>query len=155
MKTVYMFLTLLFLSACGGDSDSSVSENDDVKANVTEITVQGSQNNYIFNVTLESDDTGCQQYADWWEILTEDGQLIYRRILGHSHTTEQPFTRSGGPIEIIEDSIVYIRAHMNTQGYIGDVFKGSVQNGFIKSNNTPKFASEIEEELPLSDGCAF
>lgn len=157
MKYFYLFITSIFLLACGGDIDSSDTENNAISANVTAVTVEGNENNYTFNVTLKSDETGCDQYADWWEILSEDGKLIYRRVLGHSHPSEQPFTRSNNsitdPIEIMEDNIVYIRAHMNPNGYSGDIFKGSVRNGFIKVDNTLEFSSEIEYEQPLPTGC--
>ena len=57
-------------------------------ANVTAVTASGDPGAYIFAVSVESADIDCGQYADWWELLSEDGSLIYRRILAHSHTDE-------------------------------------------------------------------
>ena len=54
-------------------------------ANVIAVDAKGSNGNYNFYVTLSSDETGCEQYANWWEILDENGSLLYRRILIHSH----------------------------------------------------------------------
>ena len=68
-----------------------------------QVSVSGSAQSYTFSVTLRSSDTGCDHYADWWEVLSSDGELIYRRVLLHSHVDEQPFTRSGTLIDVQED----------------------------------------------------
>ncbi|MCB0054175.1 MAG: hypothetical protein KDE24_32035, partial [Caldilinea sp.] len=67
-------------------------------ADVFGVTVRGDDGAYQFSVEIASPDTGCNQYADWWEVLDSDGNLLYRRILTHSHVDEQPFIRSGGPV---------------------------------------------------------
>lgn len=85
----------------------------DSQAVVTAVSFTGTPDDYTFSVEISSPDTGCDQYADWWEVFDKEGELIYRRILGHSHVNEQPFTRSGGAVKIQEDTFVYIRAHMN------------------------------------------
>jgi hypothetical protein len=80
---------------------------------------------------VSSPDTGCDQYADWWEVLDEEGQLLYRRVLLHSHVGEQPFARSGGSVSVGTEQIVWVRAHMNSRGYGRVAFRGSVQDGFV------------------------
>ena len=125
------------------------------QANVTAVTTKGKENAYHFAVTLESEETGCEQYTDWWEVLSEKGDLIYRRILIHSHPDMQPFTRTGGYVKIKQDEIVYVRAHMNKLGYVGDVFKGSVKNGFKKVDKIPDFDEKIEKQTPLPAGCLY
>jgi hypothetical protein len=124
-------------------------------ADVISVEVSGTENDYRFAVEIRSPDTGCEQYADWWEAVTEDGELIYRRILAHSHVNEQPFTRSGGPAAISADTIVIVRAHMHPDGYGGAAFKGSVQAGFEEIQLEADFAPELEFTDPLPDGCAF
>jgi len=124
-------------------------------AQVTEATASGQDGQYNFSVTISSPDLGCQQYADWWEVIDLDGNLLYRRILAHSHVDEQPFTRSGGPVAISEDTEVYIRAHMNTTSYGSQVFKGSVAGGFTSQNLDTDFAKGLEEMNPLPTNCAF
>ena len=127
----------------------------DALADILSVEVTGSDNAYRFAVRISSPDTGCDQYADWWEVISEDGTLLYRRILAHSHRDEQPFVRSGGPVELADTTTVIIRAHMNPSGYGGQVMKGSIQNGFAEIDLSPDFADQLESEPPLPDGCAF
>jgi hypothetical protein len=124
-------------------------------ADVLSVGVSGNENAYTFAVEIRSPDTGCQQYADWWEVVAEDGGLIYRRILTHSHVNEQPFTRSGSSVGIIADTIVIVRAHMYPTGYGGAAFRGSVTEGFEAIQPDPDFAPGLEIVDPLPDGCAF
>ena len=126
-----------------------------VHANVTGVSASGSPGSYSFQVTVESDETGCGQYADWWEVLSSDGRLIYRRILIHSHVTEQPFTRSGGPVDIQPGETVIVRAHMNSVGYEGAVYRGSVNDGFKAADLPVGFAEDIGTQEPLPSECAF
>jgi hypothetical protein len=65
-------------------------------ANIDSVETSGEDDYYSFQATVSSPDTGCEQYADWWEVLTDKGELLYRRVLLHSHVSEQPFHRSGG-----------------------------------------------------------
>lgn len=124
-------------------------------ANVLSVKVSGKAEAYQFSVEINSPDTGCEQYTDWWEVVSNDGKLLYRRILLHSHVNEQPFVRSGGPIEIASDTVVWIRAHMNTTGYGGTLYKGSVMDGFQEAEAKADFAADLEKESPLPKGCAF
>lgn len=124
-------------------------------ADVISVDVSGSEGAYRLSVGISSPDTGCDQYADWWEVVSQEGELIYRRVLLHSHVEEQPFVRSGGPVAIAPDSMVIVRAHMNIDGYGGAAFQGSVESGFKETALKPDFASDLADELPLPDGCAF
>jgi hypothetical protein len=124
-------------------------------ADVTSIEVSGEPGNYTFSVQVESPDTGCEQYANWWEIITDDGQLLYRRILAHSHTDEQPFTRSGGPVQVDPNTTVWVRAHMNTGGYGGTMYMGSVDSGFQPVEEPPIVAPDLAEEGPQPEECNF
>jgi hypothetical protein len=124
-------------------------------ADVISVQVKGEPGVYQFSVEVRSPDTGCEQYADWWEVLSEDGQLLYRRILLHSHVGEQPFVRSGGPVSIEAETTVWVRAHMNVAGYGGQAFKGSVRDGFVMAELEPGFASDLAQLQPLPAGCNF
>ena len=125
------------------------------RADVVTVVASGSPGAYTFSVAVSSPDSGCEQFADWWEVLGEEGQLLYRRVLLHSHVGEQPFARSGGPVPIIAEQVVWVRAHMNVGGYGGTAFKGSVVGSFSAADLAADFAVELAEMQPLPQGCAF
>ena len=126
-----------------------------VQADVISVQASGEPGAYQFTVGIRSPDTGCGQYADWWEVLNEKGELLYRRVLLHSHVSEQPFLRSGGPVPIQPDTVVWVRAHMNSAGYGGVAYKGSVKSGFIRATLDRGFAADLATRPPLPDGCGF
>ena len=124
-------------------------------AQVTAVSTTGQSGSISINVTIESPDTGCDQYADWWEVITSDGsELIYRRILAHSHVNEQPFTRSG-TAPLGAETEVIVRAHMNNRGYGNVVFRGSVTAGFVQEILADDVGLDLATAEPLPDGCAF
>lgn len=128
---------------------------DAAKADVISVEVNGSPGSYTFFVGVRSPDLGCEQYADWWEVVDGSGRLVYRRILLHSHVSEQPFVRSGGPVEVEPETELVVRAHMNHSGYGGEVMSGSVASGFHPAQFKADFSAELETSPPLPDGCAF
>ncbi|MEO0770179.1 MAG: hypothetical protein AAFY72_12245, partial [Cyanobacteria bacterium J06649_4] len=134
-------------------SPSEIAEN--AEAAVIAVDVTGGPGAYNFSVTVESLDTGCDRYANWWEVITEDGDLLYRRILAHSHVEEQPFTRSGGPVDIGVDDVVIVRSHMHPTGYQAQSYQGSVANGFEAISLPAEFAQDLRETEPLPSGCTF
>ena len=149
-----LILTLILtVPACSAQQDDEAAPSDEEHADVTAVEVSGNAGDYTFAVTVESPDTGCGQYANWWEVVSPDGdELIYRRILAHSHTDEQPFTRSGGPVPIASDSTVVVRAHMNTVGYGGQALQGTPAGGFSAVDLPGDFGDDIDEASP---DCAF
>jgi len=158
MSTFLIVCLLLFNSACNSDAKEENMDNDkSTFAEVKNVAFSGKESKYNFSVTLKSPDTGCQQYADWWEVITEDGELVYRRILAHSHVGEQPFSRSGGTVDILSTDVVIIRGHMNNTGYgEGDIaMKGSIATGFQTFTISKDFASDLDKKAPLPSGCAF
>jgi hypothetical protein len=125
-------------------------------ATVTAVTVTpGDEGTYTFAVTVSSADTGCEQYADWWEVLTPDGELRYRRILAHSHVDEQPFERTGGPVALRPDQTVIVRAHMQPHGYGPQAMQGTAADGFEDVSLPDDFAPEVALLDPQPAGCAF
>ena len=126
-----------------------------ILADVLSVSTSGTPGAYQFTVTVRSPDTGCQQYADWWEVLSEDGRLLYRRVLLHSHVEEQPFTRSGGPVPIGPDTVVWVRAHLHPSGYGGGAMRGSVRLGFRSAALAASFGAQLAQQPPLPGGCDF
>ncbi len=142
------------------DDDTTAAADDDtapaVTADVVGVAVTGDPGDYTFAVTLATDDVDCDQYADWWEVLTPAGELVYRRILTHSHPDEQPFTRDGGPVEVDADAEVVVRGHMNEAGYGGQAMRGSASVEFVLEPDLDAgFAPEVEGQDPQPDPCLF
>ncbi|MFT5891392.1 MAG: hypothetical protein ACI9Y7_001494 [Dokdonia sp.] len=159
MKLFLCILFGLYAVSCNQDETVSVSKNTVVEmqdqASVVSVTTSQVGDGYTFSVGVSSPDTGCDQYANWWEVVSEEGTLIYRRILAHSHVNEQPFVRSGSAVTITATQEVIIRVHMNTTGYSTQGYKGSVTNGFSEYMILEDFANELADQAPLPSGCAF
>ncbi len=71
--------------------------------------VQSADQSWTFHVTVQHPDTGWEDYADGWdvlipeeEVLKPDPGLRFTRLLLHPHQAEQPFTRSQSKILIPE-----------------------------------------------------
>ena len=155
-RTLAVTVAIVGVPALACSTAESPDDSDGVGADVMAVRASGSPGAYTFSVTIRSPDTGCGQYADWWEVLTPEGELVYRRILAHGHVDEQPFTRSGGPVDVDESARVVVRAHMSGGGYDGVAFAGSVVSGFSADGSlTAGLAPELSEVSPLPSDCAF
>jgi hypothetical protein len=91
------------------------------KADVVGVKVyKDGPGSYSFAVTVKSDDTGWQKYADKWEVVAPDGTVLGTRTLLHPHETEQPFTRDLSSVKIPAGvTSVKVRAHDKVEGYGG------------------------------------
>lgn len=86
-----------------------------------------SDGTWVFRVTVEHPDTGWEDYANGWDVVTPEGTVLkpkpdspFTRELLHPHVDEQPFTRSQAGIEIPEGvTQVRVRAHDIVDGYGG------------------------------------
>jgi hypothetical protein len=75
---------------------------------------------YRFSVTVRHADEGWNHYADRWEVLTSDGELLGVRTLYHPHVNEQPFTRSLSGVRVPQGlDRVKIRARDSVHEYGG------------------------------------
>jgi hypothetical protein len=91
------------------------------KADVMDVKVQKETGGtFRFDVTVKSDDTGWDKYADKWDVVGPDGAVLGTRELLHPHENEQPFTRSLSGVAIPEKvTSVTVRAHDKVEGYGG------------------------------------
>lgn len=145
----------LAVSAWGACLPAGSPPETPVLADVVSVEAAGEPGAYRFAVGIESPDRGCGQYADFWEVVTPEGRLVFRRVLGHSHVDEQPFVRAGGPVALAADAVVRVRAHMHPTGYGGVVFEGSVESGFRPLEELPaEFAPELAAADPQPPPCA-
>ncbi len=155
---IMLGMSLVFWLACKKDTTPSALANQSPAselADIVSVSASGSAGVYNFSVGIASPDEGCEKYSDWWEVVDLDGNLLYRRILAHSHVNEQPFVRSGGPVAIAADQEVWVRAHMNPGGYGGITYRGSANTGFSAATPPDNFAAALENAQPLPSGCAF
>lgn len=142
-------------SSKGEASSKDATQSQNGLAVVSAVEMSGEPRAYMFAVTIESEETGCDQYANWWEVVTEDGDLLYRRILAHSHVDEQPFTRSGGPVSVEADQTVIVRSHIYPKGYSPQAAQGTASEGLVPVTLPADFAPELAEAEPQPSGCAF
>ncbi len=75
---------------------------------------------YHFSVTVAHDDTGWDHYADAWQVIGPEGEILGERILAHPHVNEQPFTRSLSGVAIPNGiTSVRVRARDLVHGFGG------------------------------------
>jgi hypothetical protein len=140
------------LTACTG----TPGPDPDALADVEAVSMQGGPDDWTVSVTVRSPDVDCDQYADWWEILTPDGDLVHRRILNHSHADEQPFTRSSEGSVTLDAATTYrVRAHLHPTGFGGQVMEGRPGSPFVAVEVPDDWAAELSTAEPLPDDCWF
>jgi len=82
-----------------------------------------------FDVTVKHDDEGWKHYANRWEILSPNGEILATRVLAHPHDNEQPFTRSLANVRIPSDlHEVVVRVHDLQHEYGGEEFVVKLPN---------------------------
>jgi len=91
------------------------------EADVTAVTVRKEPGGtFRFDVTVSHADTGWDHYADKWDVVGPDENVLGTRVLHHPHVNEQPFTRSISGVTIPEGvTSVTVRAHDSVHGYGG------------------------------------
>ncbi|RIA56130.1 hypothetical protein [Dichotomicrobium thermohalophilum] len=103
-----MFLRALMMIALVVGGPVMAGEADVVDV---EVAKQG-DGTFRFDVTVRHADEGWDHYADRWDVLGPDGEVLGSRELLHPHVNEQPFTRSLMGVVIPADvEEVTLRAH--------------------------------------------
>jgi hypothetical protein len=107
---------------------SAEGKSGQANADVTYVrAVLAQDGSWTFHVTVAHPDTGWEDYADGWDVVTPDGTVIkenpddpFTRLLLHPHENEQPFTRSQSGISIPNGvTQVRVRAHDLVDGFGG------------------------------------
>ncbi|MTI45778.1 hypothetical protein E1178_19410 [Roseibium hamelinense] len=85
---------------------------------IVDAKASSSGGTWRFSVTLKHGDTGWDHYADLWQVIGPEGQVLGERILLHPHVEEQPFTRALSGVAIPDGiSEVKIRARDSVHGF--------------------------------------
>ena len=120
------------LAACGGSEEvgatESVPDTPLMCADVEEVVITPeTEGTFRFDVTVKSDETGWEKYADAWEVRAPDGTVLGTRILAHPHVDEQPFTRSLTGVAIpAEITQVEVAARDLVEGFCGAIMGAGV-----------------------------
>ena len=143
VKHIIIFIfCIVSIVGCQGKPDTLSQETKDITSEITNadpvtnanadvIYVRAERDNdstWTFSVSVQHPDTGWEDYADGWDIVLPDGEVIkpdpeseFTRTLLHPHVDEQPFTRSQSGIRIPSDvTIVRVRVHDLVNGFGGD-----------------------------------
>ena len=119
IKPMLVLLALLVQCAAAAADDAAI----------TAVETRKDGDSWTFSVTLEHGDTGWDDYADGWRVVTENGTELGLRALLHPHVNEQPFTRSQSGIVIPDGVIrVFVEARTNTDGWGAARFAVDLQN---------------------------
>lgn len=81
---------------------------------------------YRIDATVLHADDGWDHYADRWDVLDSDGNVLGSRVLGHPHDNEQPFTRSLTLTLPPGTKLIRLQANDSVHGLGGKLFELSV-----------------------------
>ena len=107
MRSLLFFLFLPVASIAG-------------EATIVDVQAARDGDAWRFDMTVSHGDEGWDHYADGYEVLDAEGEVLATRVLRHPHVDEQPFTRTLDaqiPLTVKE---VRIRAHDSEHGYGGE-----------------------------------
>ncbi|QUY42107.1 AAA family ATPase [Acaryochloris marina] len=114
---------------------------------------------YTFKANLYGPTEGCNQYVDWWEILSEDQELLDRPHFDISHDDQQPFSSTSKPIQASDNQTLLIRAHLHLEnkdksGYEArQAWKGTIKDGFEMIRLPERFATNLAKADPQPKPC--
>jgi hypothetical protein len=130
----------------GSETEESDDSLDLREANVVDVSFEGQDGSYTFDVSLRHDDDGEEGYANWWQLERPDGTQLGRRDLTHPHS-QQPFTRSE-TIEIPDDvDCVVVRGHDQTHGYGGLAVAVDLGSGTMRTIDQGTEKQPFEAEM--------
>ena len=136
------------------DSNTKISDTEPSGANVIAVSLSGNPGSYFVSVMVDNPDIRCESFADWWEVVSDDGELLTRRVC-RTTTGRSNRLPLRWPINVQPSDILIIRAHMRRTGYGGEVMRGTVAGGFASAAIPLGFATNLETVSPLPTSCAF
>ena len=137
------------------------------------LDVTDDSGNYTFEVTVQSPDENCSNYADWVEVINPDGKLKRREVYSQPHLDVPTFSATLTSVDIQPDEEVIIRAHFHgtyasgedplvdsvlreriggryeKSGYTDQALRGSVVEGFKSVRISEQYANWLEKKEPL------
>lgn len=88
-RLLVSLLTCLALTfGMGGTTTAGEADVVDVKI------IKTGRDKFRIDASVKHADTGWDHYANKFEVLDTDGNILGTRVLHHPHVNEQPFTRS-------------------------------------------------------------
>ncbi|MEJ8475954.1 hypothetical protein V6575_17820 [Roseibium sp. H3510] len=91
---------------------------------IVNVVAEHESNGWRFDVTLKHADEGWDHYADLWQVIAPNGEVLGERVLAHPHVNEQPFTRSLSGVAIPEGlDTVSVRARDTVHGVAAQVYE--------------------------------
>lgn len=118
-------------------------------ADLVSVQTKGDAGAYTFIVKIEGFGIDRAPYGDWWEVLSEDGRLLYRGILSPGDIKERSYAGVGGPIPIEANTTVWVLTHTSSAGYGPMGLKGSPRTGFRKTEMPAEFAAKVGGQTGL------
>ncbi|MDY6941245.1 MAG: tetratricopeptide repeat protein, partial [Cyanobacteriota bacterium] len=119
--------------------------------------VEEVEGKYKLSVKIQSPDKSCSRYADWWEVLSEEGELLGRKILDTPHEFERPFTTEK-TLSLDPKQTILVRAHFSDDlddnsnngidKYTTQAMKGKVgkPDSFESIRLPARFAISVEKD---------
>lgn len=103
------------------------------KADVLNATIKHlGGDRYRIDTTVKHEDAGWDHYADRWDVVDTNGNVLDSRVLAHPHDNEQPFTRSLTLSIPAGMTTVIIRANDSVHGLGGIEFELEVPDNAKK-----------------------
>ena len=100
---------------------TTMADGTDPCAHVVSAELTRTGDGYRVTVTVRSNETGLEKYADAWEVRTTAGDVLGTRVLLHPHVDEQPFTRSLDGMDVPAGlSEVVIAVRDSVVGFCGE-----------------------------------
>ncbi len=117
---IFAFLAVVALCLVMVPDAAVAGEADVVNATATRI----SGDTWRIEATVRHADEGWDHYANAFEVLDPQGQVLGVRELLHPHVNEQPFTRSLGSVSIVSGTeFIVVRARDSVHEYGGAEFR--------------------------------